>query len=135
HALENADTESVAGHGCVVNLFGTEIGVVTIGQFQRGRFACFDGGAHIAQDGRGAGVGFDATAVATATQGAVEVNNHVAQLSGSVVDAAVEFVVDHDATTHAGAQREENHGIDLGTGAGPPLTIGGGIGVVRQGDR
>lgn len=79
-----------------------------------GFLAVFHGGLDLAKDGGAAGEGFKAAAIAAAAFGAVDFDDHVANLAGSEVVADVEVAVDDDAAADAGADEDADEVLGLG---------------------
>ena len=88
-------------------------------------------------DGRGAGVGFEMAAPAAAAHAGVvaRVDDDVARLAAVAVGALDHHVADDDAAADAGAKRQQDHALKIAARADPVFAIGGGVGVVLEGDR
>ncbi len=133
--IEQTQSQFVALFGGVINFEGTEFVFGAVGDLDNGFGAAGDGSFYVAADGSGTGVGFNAAVISAAAFGAFEIDDHVAEFPGGFVGSEVEFVVDDDAASDAGAEGEEDHGVYFAAGPDPPFAIGCGVGVVNEGDR
>src|SRR5262249_4786880 len=87
-------------------------------------------------DGRGAGISFEVTALAAATHAAIgHFDNDMADFRAVAVFALQDGVVDDDAAADAGAEREHDHAASAAAGARPVLSVGRRVRVVLKGGR
>src|ERR1019366_1447788 len=85
--------------------------VITEHLVEEGLLAVFDAGLDLLKDGGAAGQRLETAFVAAAAFGAVDVQDHVADLAGGVVEAAVEFAVDDHAAPNAGADEDADEAL------------------------
>ena len=73
---------------------------------EEGLLAVFDAGLDLLEDGRAAGQGLEAAFVAATALRAVDVQDHVADFAGGMVEAAVEVAVEDQPAADAGADED-----------------------------
>src|ERR1039458_9757653 len=80
---------------------------------QQGLLAVFDAGFDLLKDGGAAGQRLKTAFVAAAALGAVDVEHHVTDLPGGVVESAVKVAVDDEAAADAGADEDADEALGL----------------------
>ena len=113
--LDDFIHELVAAADGFAQVAAAQVGQVVAEHFgEEGLLAVFDAGLDLLEDGGAAGEGLEAAFVAAAAFGAVDVQDHVADLAGGVVEAAVEVAVDDQAAADAGADEDADEALGLG---------------------
>ncbi len=132
----SSESASPAGRLAVQQL-GRQFGALFEPIAERGGPSGVERFPHPLDDRRGAGVGLEVSAAAAAAEPGVggEVDDHVAAFGAVAVLAVDREVADDDAAADAGAQGEEDHAVEVAARADPELAVGGGAGVVGEGDR
>lgn len=111
-------------------------GEVVAGEFgDSGLTAVFDGVADIAFDGGAASEGFEAAAIAAATEGAAGLHDHVADFAGGVAAAGDELAVDDDTGADTGADEDTDRGGGAAGGPAPGFAERAEVNVVADKDR